>query len=553
MAEQNLNILVRVEGAKAASASIEGISKSTEGVGKSTEATSKKTSALRKTLVGLGGGFAIYKGAQWIKNAVTQTNDLARSTYGLQKITGMDAQTAAGWLALAKARGIQSKQLNMGFITLARQTQGLAKGTKSSVEAFKQLGISAHQWAGMNTEQRMLALADAFQHMKDPAERAALAQKLFGRQAQIMIPLLSKGRDAVQAQITAMGKASGVTNNSVKEQMKLVVAQREMNVAMLQLKGAIAMALAPILIQLAKLLLPITTGFAKLMSHSGAFRIVIIALTAALVVFVATMWLATTAGIAFLGAVAPWLAIIVGIGVAFVLLYQKVKVFRDIVNAVFSWIKAHWILLVAIFAAPIFPFVMLIKHFGMFRNAAITAFNWIKGHWPLLVSILTGPIGAAVIQIVKNWRSIENVAKSVFNTLTTLVHGVAGTIAGVLGGAFKFVKEAVEALIGVLGKAVGLVEKVVGGAKGLAHKATFGLIPGIQTGGYAYPEGGMTALVGERGPEMVHLPQGARVSPLVQSYRGGGGHTVVQVPVYLDRRQIALAMGSFVADQQAAR
>src|SRR5215467_829208 len=100
MADTNLNILVRVQGAKEASTEIVGISKSTAQVGKQTEETSKRTSNLRKTMSGLATGFLVYKGAQWIKGAVTQTNELARATYGLQKITGMDARTSAGWLAL---------------------------------------------------------------------------------------------------------------------------------------------------------------------------------------------------------------------------------------------------------------------------------------------------------------------------------------------------------------------------------------------------------------------------------------------------------------------
>ena len=65
---------------------------------------------------------------------------------------------------------------------------------------------------------------------------------------------------------------------------------------------------------------------------------------------------------------------------------------------------------------------------------------------------------------------------------------------------------------------------------------------------------GGTAVVGEAGPEMVRLPQGAQVMPFMQGRGGsGGGGGQVVVPVYLDKRQIALAMGSYTADEQAAR
>src|SRR5215472_10165157 len=168
MADTNLNILVRVEGARQASTEITSVSRSTAQVGKQTEETTKKTKALRSTLGGMATGFAVYKAASWIKGAVTHTSELARSTYSLQKITGMDAKTAAGWLVLAKERGLQARQVNMGFITLARNTEKLNEHSKATVKAFHEMGISAKQWQGMNSEQRMVRLADAFQHMKDP-------------------------------------------------------------------------------------------------------------------------------------------------------------------------------------------------------------------------------------------------------------------------------------------------------------------------------------------------------------------------------------------------
>src|SRR5262252_507392 len=584
MADTNLNILVRVQGAKEASTEIVGISKSTAQVGKQTEETSKRTSNLRKTMSGLATGFAVYKGAQWIKSAVNETTALAKSTMGLQRITGMDAKTAAGWVGVAKERGVQSKQLNMGFITLAKNTEQLAKGGKSAVELFHGLGISAHQFQSMNAEQRMLALADAFKNMKDPAQRAATAQKLFGRQAQTMIPLLSQGSKALGAQIDEMGKSSGMTGKSVKEQLALVRSQREMNRAMLQLKVAVATALMPIMLSLAQVLAPLTAGFAKLMQGSGAFRVVVVALTAAMVVFIATMKLMQLAAV---GARTALMtsgigAIVVGIAVAIMLLYTKCGWFRDAIQAamkgvvaafgwvknaalaVWNWIKGNWPLLLAALAGPFgIAAALIIKHWHAIANAGRMAFaaikgailavwNWIKANWPLLVSILTGPIGAAVIQIVKNWGRIKSAAESAFNAIKSAVNIVGSIISGVLGGAFR-------AVLTVVKEVVSAIEKVVSVAKGIASlpgkaggaiAGAFKSVSPFQTGGYMHTAG--TALVGEQGPEMVHLPQGARVSPFVQGY-GGSGRTVVQVPVYLDRRQIALAMGSFVADQQAAR
>src|SRR5215831_8462966 len=534
MADTNLNILVRVEGAKQASTEISQVSHSTAQVGKQTEEATKKTRQMRGALGGLATGFLVYKGAQWIKGAVTQTNELARSTFALQKITGMDAKTAAGWVALAKERGIQARMVNMSFITLAKNTEKLQEHNKKAIESFHKLGVNVGEYLKMKPEDRMLALADAFQHMRDPAHRAPIAQQLFGRQAQTMIPLLSRGRKATAELVGEMGKASGVTNSSVKEQMKLVIAQRQMSMGMLQLKGAVAQALAPVLIQLAKILAPLTAAFAGLMQKSGAFRIAVVALTAGLIVFIATMWLATTAGLAFLATVAPWLAAIVALGVGFTMLYQKVKWFRDGVNATWSWIKAHWPLLVGILTGVIgFAVIQIIKHWGAIRRTAEAAFNAITG--------------AA--------RAVARAVAGAFNSIKSVVEAVAKVVTTVFGGAFKAVETTVLGVVKAIEKMIDLAKK----AASLPGKAASFLNPfgghflGGQTGLYMGTAGGGAAIVGEQGPEMVHLPQGARVSPFVQSYAGAGGPTTIQVPVYLDGRQIALAMGAYTADQKARR
>src|SRR5215831_3276903 len=531
MPDTNLNILVRVEGARQASAEITSVSHATAQVGKQTEETTKRTSALRKTLTTVGTGFLAYKAASWIKGAVTHTTELARSTNSLQKITGMDAKTAAGWLVLAKERGLQARQVNMGFITLARNTEKLNEHSKTTVKAFHDMGISAKQWQGLNSEQRMTRLADAFQHMKDPAQRAAVAQQLFGRSAQAMIPLLSKGGAALNDQVNTMGKASGMTNKSVKEQMKFVVAQREMHASMIALQGAVAVGLAPVFVQLAKVISPIMTAFASMMQKSGAFRVIVLALTIALTALIvkvklAGVWTEFLAVKTKLVTVAQWLwnaalaanpigiiiMAIVALVAGFVVLYMKVKWFREGVQAVWGWIKAHW---------------------------------------PLLVSILVGPIGAAVIQIIKHWSAIKGAAVSAFNAIKGVVEGVAGTITSVFKGAINGIIDAINVLISALNSIhVSIPGWVPGlGGKGFGiHIATVGHV--AQTGTFMGHAG--TALVGENGPEMVHLPQGARVSPFVQSY-GAARETVVQVPVYLDSRQIALALGTFTADAKAAR
>ena len=81
-------------------------------------------------------------------------------------------------------------------------------------------------------------------------------------------------------------------------------------------------------------------------------------------------------------------------------------------------------------------------------------------------------------------------------------------------------------------------------------------IPLMAAGGLIRAAG--AAIVGERGPELVTLPRGASVmpTPAVQAIGaapGLEGEQTIITKVYLDRRQIAEAVGRYVADVRARR
>lgn len=527
MADQNLDIIVAVQGAQQAASQITGVSKATQQVGTQSEETSKKTSALRRTMSGLATGFLVYKGAQWIKAAVNETTNLAKATSGLQRITGMDTKSASAWVAIAKERGVQSKQLNQGFISLARNISSAAGGSKTSAKAFQALGLDAGNLKVQDAKTQLDMLADSFKALPPGADKAVLAQKLFGRQAQTMLPLLNQGSQGLNRQVKEMASHTGMTTKTVKEQLALVKSQREMNAAMLGLKVAVGTALVPILTALTQLLLPLANGFSRMMQSSKAFRIVVVALAAALTTYILITKAAALASLGFEAATLGWVAVAVGIVVALVMLYQKCAWFRNAVQAAMHGAVAA---------------------FNWVRQAAVNVFNWVRGNWPLLVSILGGPIGAAAKQIARHWDDIKSAAQTVWNFL----RGLGQFIGGAFAGAWNVAKGAIQGVADVINSVIGAVKTAAslpGKAGNLISKG-FSSVFG-QTGLYAAQA--TPAIVGEHGPEMVTLPQGAQVHPFVQSYGGGGGSATIHTHVYLDRRQIALAMGDYTADMQAAR
>ena len=284
---------------------------------------------------------------------------------------------------------------------------------------------------------------------------------------------------------------------------------------------------------LAKAFLPLIQAFTKLMTQSPIFRFAVIAISAALLVYVAAVNLAKISTLEFIATAAPWLALAVGIGAALVLLYHHSAAFRNILNAVknagldaFRWIK----------------------------NAAIDVFHWISKNWPLLLAILTGPIGLAIGEIITHWKDVKNAAKDAWNFLKGVGSWIGGAFTdawNTLGGAVKAVADAIGKVVGAARSIASLPGKALH-ALSSAGGAAVNFITGHAMGGTVGPSGEI-ALVGERGPEIVALPGGSNVIPnhRLGSIGGGGAHFTI--PVYLDRRQVGLAMGDYVADKQAAR
>jgi phage-related protein len=70
-------------------------------------------------------------------------------------------------------------------------------------------------------------------------------------------------------------------------------------------------------------------------------------------------------------------------------------------------------------------FVLLYQHVSWFHDLVQTVWHWIADHWPLLLAILLGPIGIAIDLIVKNFGLLrdtvmwvwDNVLKPIFDAI----------------------------------------------------------------------------------------------------------------------------------------
>jgi TP901 family phage tail tape measure protein len=535
-------------GAKRASADVGGIGKSAEKSNATVEKSSKTSASSLLSAAAAAG--VTYKAVQGLKSSVNTTVDLAKSTASLSRVTGLDSKQAQAWSVVAKNRNIEGKQLQMGMATLGRNLGALGGPTGASDQALKQFGLTSKQLMAMPMDKRMAALADGFKGMPDGVQKAALAQKLFGRSGQALLPLLNSGSKGLQGQLDSANKLVPPLGNAGKASLDLAKQQRTMQTAMMGLKVSVGSALLPVITQLTTAVMPLVTGFTTLLAKCPALTYAILALaaaTAGLMIFSKVKTLMDALKVSTIAktvadkaaavatkawTVAQWLfnaamtanpimLVVVAIGALIgilVLAYLKVGWFKDAVQAMGGAVVAS---------------------FNWVKQAAINVFGWIKGNWPLLLGILAGPFGLAVALIITHFDKIKKAASDVFNSVKTIFGKIPGVIKSMFSGAGNFAGNVGREIADWLNANTPFGDHIKVGPVDFT-------LPALATGGTML-QGGM-ALVGEKGPELVTLPAGATVTPIPAT---ASMAATINVPVYLDTRQIALVTAQYNSDQAA--
>jgi len=115
-----------------------------------------------------------------------------------QKI-GMSRKAFQEWDYIMSQNGGNVESLQMGYKTLASQMDGVRKGSKDSTAIFQKLGVAVKDSSGQLRSQEDVFNDSirALQRIKNPTEKAIMAQKLFGKSAMELKPLLNQTSESV--------------------------------------------------------------------------------------------------------------------------------------------------------------------------------------------------------------------------------------------------------------------------------------------------------------------------------------------------------------------
>lgn len=166
-----------------------------------------KTSAFVKKIGAASvAGFSVVGVANYIKGVVDAAD--AMSTLAQRAQIGVEAFSELAHAADMADVPIES--LSTSIKIMQKQISEAAAGTKGSLQAFQELGVSLADIRKLAPDKQFEAIAEAISKVTDPADRARIAMDLFGKAGSDLLPLLQSGAAGIQ-RFRAEARGLGVT------------------------------------------------------------------------------------------------------------------------------------------------------------------------------------------------------------------------------------------------------------------------------------------------------------------------------------------------------
>ena len=110
----------------------------------------------------------------------------------------------------ATVSNVSTEELERSMLKLSRALGGAESSVTHSAVAFEKWGLSARELASKDIVGAFEDVAEKIKNTSDATERSALAFAVFGRQGQRLMPLLSQGKEGIEA-LRAEADSLGVT------------------------------------------------------------------------------------------------------------------------------------------------------------------------------------------------------------------------------------------------------------------------------------------------------------------------------------------------------
>ena len=150
--------------------------------------TSSSAETLSRAWSGLIQVAAALKIAEFAKDVFDTAVNLGK----LSQITGVSTETLSVYYKAATDVGVAHEAVDKSVVKLARSFVQLQQGNKAAAAGFGLLHLSAKDFVGLNADEKLRKVTDAFAGIKDGGEKAAAAQALFSKGGAALIPVLDQ-------------------------------------------------------------------------------------------------------------------------------------------------------------------------------------------------------------------------------------------------------------------------------------------------------------------------------------------------------------------------
>lgn len=151
---------------------------------------------VKKALGVLGVAFTAQQFGSWIKGSI----DFADSLNDLHQKTGISVEDLNALALVAEQNGTTLDTVSGALAKLGRSIGDALGGNAGAIANLKQFGISLQELksGSLPATEALARIADRVSEMPDGLQKAAALQKIFGKSASDLIPVLNAGGDAIR-------------------------------------------------------------------------------------------------------------------------------------------------------------------------------------------------------------------------------------------------------------------------------------------------------------------------------------------------------------------
>ena len=177
-------------------------------------------SGVKKVTVGI---LALVGASGVLTRGIAKVTEFADHIDKMSQKIGMSAQEYQKWNYIMSINGGNIDSLAMGFKTLTTQIEGVQKGSKDSIKAFNMLGVKVKDNNGKFRSQSEIFndTIKNLQKIENHVQRDVIANRLFGRSANELRPLLNMSAEELNKLTDAFKKyGMGLTDEEIKRATK---------------------------------------------------------------------------------------------------------------------------------------------------------------------------------------------------------------------------------------------------------------------------------------------------------------------------------------------